>query len=356
MQSIFHFAYPVKLPFIIDKFLRAVAKFTRIIFKKEYVIKYSLLLSWYSSRILKRKMQGHTYDCVCAPAAATELSYFKTDLPVIYISDTTFKLLSHYYTKDFEKIPFFSKWEGNHLEKRSLKKSSLVIYSSQWAAQSAVQDYKVEAEKLFIMPFGANMDFVPNREVIYKKDSNATLTLLYLAVDWERKGGSIAFDALKQLHECCGVKAKLIVCGCEPPAEFSHPYMEVIPFLNKNKPEDCEKFISLLSSVHFLILPTRADCSLLVAGEANAYGVPAITTETGGVPDVVKDGINGYCVPYGANGWMYATLIAELFADKEKYKQLVYSSRIRFEEQLNWNKWADGFRELYETHILKNRA
>jgi hypothetical protein len=126
VQSIFHFAYPVKLPFIIDKFLRAVAKFTRIIFKKEYVIKYSLLLSWYSSRILKRKMQGHTYDCVCAPAAATELSYFKTDLPVIYISDTTFKLLSHYYTKDFEKIPFFSKWEGNHLEKRSLKKVHLL--------------------------------------------------------------------------------------------------------------------------------------------------------------------------------------------------------------------------------------
>ncbi|MGI8952106.1 MAG: glycosyltransferase family 4 protein [Chitinophagaceae bacterium] len=345
------FLGPVKLPKSIDKILRAIAKFTRVVFKKEYITKYSLLLSWYSSRILKKKMEGHKYDCICAPAASTELSYIKTDVPVIYISDTTFKLLSHYYIKDFSNIPFFSKWEGNILERKSLKKSSLVIYPSHWAAASAVNDYHIKKEKLFIMPFGANMDYTPEREMIYEKEENPTLTLLYMAVEWERKGGSIAFETLKHLHYVYGIKAKLIVCGCEPPEQFSHPYMEVIPFLNKNKPEDHERFVKLLSSVHFLIVPTRADCSLIVACEANAYGVPAITTDTGGVSEIVKDGINGYCMPYGADGWMYATLIAELFADKQKYHQLITTSRQRFEEELNWDKWADGFRELYETHI-----
>ena len=87
---------------------------------------------------------------------------------------------------------------------------------------------------------------------------------------------------------------------------------------------------------------------MLAAAEANAYGVPAITTETGGVPEVVKDGINGYCLPYSANGNTYAALISELFIDESRYRELIFTSRQHFEKNLNWSKWAEGFRELFE--------
>lgn len=348
-----HYLGPVHFPWIIDKTLRGIAKFNRILFKKEYVTKYSLLLSFYAARALKKRMKGREYDCIVAPAAATELSYFKTRLPVVYISDTTFNLISNYYKRDFENILPFSRWEGNHLEKRSLNKSALIIYSSRWAAQSAKEDYHIPADRIAVMPLGANMDFVPDRQLIYEKEKNPVLTLLFLAVEWERKGGPLAFEALQQL-ESMGITAKLIVCGCVPPPEFSHPNMEVIPFLNKNKPEEHERFVQLLSAVHFLILPTRADCSLLVACEANAYGVPAITTATGGVPDIVYNEVNGYCLPYEARGAAYAEVIARLFRDKEKYHQLVQSSRNRYEEHLNWNKWADQFKALLDSHHLHN--
>lgn len=340
-----HFLGPVRVPWLIDKTLRAIAKFTRIVFKKEYATKYSLLLSWYSSRILKRKMKGREYDFIVAPAAATELSYFNTHLPVVYISDTTFRLISNYYKDDFKNLSPVSRWEGNHLEKRSLRKSRLIIYSSEWAAKSAREDYEIPGSRIISMPLGANMDFIPGREMIFEKEKNPTLTLLYLAVEWGRKGGSIAFEAFKKLREK-GIDAKLVVCGCVPPPGVEHPDMEVIPFLNKNKPEEHERFIRLLSTVHFLILPTRADCSLLVACESNAYGVPAITTRTGGVPDIVKDGINGYCLPHEAGGEEYARLIAEIFSDKERYHHLVQTSRQRFEDELNWDKWAERFTKV----------
>jgi len=350
------FLGPVKYPWLVDKTLRAMAKAWRLIFRTEYLTKYSLLLSWYASKILERKMKGHEYDVVCAPAASTELSYFHTDLPVIYISDTTFKLISNYYNSDFKNASILSRWEANFVEKRSLQKSSLIIYPSHWAADSAMNDYNIAADKLFIMPLGANIDFTPPREMIFEKEKNTTLTLLYLAVEWERKGGAIAFEALKYLHEVCGIKAKLIVCGCVPPPQFEHDHMEVIPFLNKNKPEDQKRFVEILSSVHFLILPTRADCSLLVGCEANAYGVPVITTETGGVPDIVKDCINGYCLPYNADAKVYGNLIAEIFGDKEQYHKLIITSRQRFDEELNWDKWADSFAKIYESRIQKHIA
>ncbi|MFL5742639.1 MAG: glycosyltransferase family 4 protein [Flavisolibacter sp.] len=346
---------PVKFPWIIEKAVRGIAKLSRIFFKKEYNTKYSLLLSWYASRALKRKMKGKHYDCVVAPAASTEFAFFKTDLPTVYTSDTTFELISNYYKKEFENLGSISRWEGNLLEKRSLQKSSFVIVSSHWAERSAIDYYKVPAEKICVTPLGANMDFFPDRGMIFEKEKNQTLTLLYLAVDWERKGGQIAYEALVHLHEM-GIKAKLIICGCVPPDGISHPFMEVIPFLNKNNKQDHDRFIELLSTSHFLILPTRADCSLIVACESNAYGMPAIATSTGGVPDVVKDGVNGYCLPYEARGSSYAELIAEIFHDKQRYHQLIASSRKRFEEELTWDHWAERFREMYEKIVLKQPA
>ncbi|HEX5154989.1 MAG TPA: glycosyltransferase family 4 protein [Parafilimonas sp.] len=347
------FLGPIKLPKWLDKVLRAMAKTTRIIFRKEYITKYSLLLSWYSSRQFNKKLKGKTYDCICAPAASAELGFLKTKFPVIYITDATFELVSNYDYSEFHKMFWFSKIEGNLLERNALKKSSAIMYPSLWAAESAVNDYHVSNEKVFIAPFGANIDLIPDRKIIFQKLENKQLTLLFLAVDWERKGGNIAFDVLKFLQYTHGVQAKLIVCGCEPPSHILHPNMEVIPFLDKNKPEDYEKFAGIMSSAHFLLVPTRADCSLLVGCEANAYGVPAITTDTGGVSEIVKDGINGYCLPYSADGSTYAALIAELFINEDKYRDLISSSRQRFEEHLNWQKWSESFDDIFRKKVLK---
>jgi len=37
------------------------------------------------------------------------------------------------------------------------------------------------------------------------------------------------------------------------------------------------------------------------------------------------------------------------------YHALVQSSRERFEETLNWDKWAEGFGRLYQEKILTPR-
>ncbi len=348
------FLGPIKHPWLLDKTLRAIAKFTRVVFRREYITKYSIIYGWYAARILKRKMKNAEYDFICAPAASTELCFLKTDIPIIYVTDTTFKLISRYYKKDFKNMSWISKWEGNFVEKKSLNKSSIIIYPSSWAEDSAVNDYHINRDKIALFPYGANMDKIPGREVILEKEKNTTLTLLYLAVEWERKGGPIAFETLKHLCEK-NIDTKLIVCGCVPPANFVHPNLTIIPFLNKNKPDEHAAFLDLLINAHFLILPTRADCSLIVASEANAYGMPVITTETGGVPYVVRDCVNGYCLPYNADAEMYATLLSELFFDKEKYHELILTSRKRFEEELNWDKWAENLLRLYQTKIVKTK-
>lgn len=332
----------------VDKVLRAMAKTIRIFSGKEYNVKHSFLNGWDAARQLRKKMKGKQYDCVVAPAASTELAFLKTDFPVIYISDVTFKLISHFYKWDYEKLSALSHWEGNKIEKQALDRSDAVILSSRWAAQSAIKDYGCPTQKVVVRALGANIDFIPPATHISAKENNPQLTILFLAVEWERKGGPIAFEALKELH-ARGVEAKLIVCGCVPPSSFVHTHMTVIPFLNKNVKQDHDLFVELLSSVHFLLLPTRADCSLVVACEANSYGVPAITTNVGGIGDVVVDGVNGYALPFEAEGKAYAEKILEVYQNKPLYRRLISTSRQRYEEVLNWDKWAEDFKQLYKS-------
>ncbi len=346
-----HFLGPVKIPWILDKTFRGLQKLSRFFFGTEWIPKYSLLKNIFACMILERKMKGRTYDLLIAPAAASELAYLNTSLPIIYFGDSTYKAYSETYKKEFKSLNSISRWEGNHLEKRALKKSSLIIFTSQWAAHSAINDYGVPQSKIEVIQMGANIDIVPDRTVIFQKEQNKVLTLLFLSVDWDRKGGPIAVDALKHLRNV-GTAVKLVVCGCIPPTEYMHPCIEVVPFLNKNEAKDFERFVQILSSVHFLLLPTRADCTPLVNCEANAYGVPAITTNIGGVSEAVKDGINGYCLPLEAGGAEYASLISSLFSNKEKYHQLIVSSRRRFDEELNWDKFAENIKKILRKHKL----
>lgn len=348
------FLGPVKTPWVLDKFLRGVAKFTRIVFHKEYITKYSILLNIHATWFLKRRMKGKQYDFIIAPASAPQLGLLNTKMPVVYFSDSTYRNYSSNYKKEFKNLSGFSRWEGEYLEKRALQKSSLIIMASEWARESAIKDYNVPAELTEINLFGANMDFIPPADGIFEKEKNPILTLLFVAVDWERKGGPLAFDALIALREM-GINAQLIICGCQPPPEFSDSNMRVIPFLDKNRPNDHEVFVALLSSCHFLILPTRADCSLIVACEANSYGVPAITTSVGGVAEVVINDVNGYCLPLEAQGKEYAKQIAAIYTDREKYHELIASSRKRFEEVLNWDKWAEKFLEFYNKRLTKDQ-
>src|SRR5205085_123986 len=155
--------------------------------------------------------------------------------------------------------------------------------------------------------------------------------LLFLAVQWTRKGGDIAFETLLKLEEL-GIQAELIVCGCTPPKGIVHKRMRVIPFLDKNDERQRKELEQLLMAADFLLLPTRADCTPIVYCEASAFGLPVITTNTGGVPEVDRDGENGFLLPCDARGDAYAEVIARVYHDDARYAELVRASRAAFEE------------------------
>lgn len=334
-------------------FLKILLPFTFLLrkgFKRSYLCPYNKLICKNFSRYIEKRLKGKHFDLIFAPIGASELAFLNTEIPIIYLSDTTVNLLygsKNRYANNPLEISFK---EGNFIEKSAIEKSDMVIYSSKWAANSAIEDYGADESKIHVVPFGANIEEVPSKELVIMKKRSDSCNLLFLGTDWATKGGKIAFETLLELEKL-GINTKLTVCGCVPPKEFVHKNMVVIPFLNKSDEKQSHELYDLLLRSDFLILPTRSDSTPIVFCEANAFGLPVITTDTGGVSGVIEEGKNGFMLPLDADATSYAKLIKKIFLDDDKYQELVKSSRKTFDEKLNWDSWGIKVSELINRTI-----
>ena len=300
----------------------------------------------YFAKEISRRLAGRPYDLIFAPAASVEIAYLETDIPIIYVSDATFALMREVYPI-FSSMPPESVEAEQFFERTALDKARLVLFPSQWAARSAFDDYGTAKEKVRVIPFGANLDREPDRQAVLGRNVGGKIKILFLAKEWQRKGGAIALDTLRNLEKM-GVAAELTVCGVTPPSGESHPSMRVVPYLDKNIPADRDQFERILSESHLLLLPTRTECYGVVFCEANAYGLPVFATRVGGIPAIVEDGLNGYLLPLEAEGKDFAERIARACLNPETYRTLNRGARERYEKVLNWDAWAQTVRKTIQ--------
>ena len=303
----------------------------------DYVSNYKSFASKVQSQLLQTPC-----DVIFAPVASAELFFLETSVPVIYLSDATFSLYHKYYNPSIDEQEL--EWK-NKQESMAISKAVKLVYPSTWAANSAICDYHAEPTKIEVIPFGANLDNPPLTSQVLESKPILHCRLLFLGKDWHRKGGNIAFETLISLRKM-GVDAELFVVGCVPPTEIKHDKLTVVPYLNKNIPQQREQLNQLFLKSHFLIFPTRADCLGIVICEANAFGLPVITTEVGGIPSIIKNGKNGYMLPFVASADDYAKLIVQIFSNKTSYDCLTRSSRAEYDIRLNWNKWAESLHHV----------
>jgi glycosyltransferase involved in cell wall biosynthesis len=310
---------------------------------KNYLYTHSTWLSKKVAKIAERKLSSNQFDLVFAPAGSTEIAYLETKLPIIYLSDTTVSLISNYYP-EFSNVLTMSLREAEHIEQLAIGKAASILYPSWWAARSAIDHYLADEKKVRVVPFGANLEEVPDRDVVLGRRRSQRCQLLFVGVDWERKGGEIAFGTMLAL-ERAGVPADLTIVGCVPPKEFTHKNVKVIPFLNKNNLAERSVFSSIFLQSDFLVLPTRMECTAIAFCEASAFGLPIMATDTGGVAGAVTNGDNGYLFSSSASAENYAEMICRLYSEEPLYRELRKKCRNAFEQRLNWGSWAKTVRE-----------
>jgi glycosyltransferase involved in cell wall biosynthesis len=308
--------------------------------KPLYLEKYALVYG----NLISERIKKMDYDLIIARDSFF-VAHLKTNKPIVYIGDTTFDLFKHsiktndIYNQLAEKV-----------ETQMIHNSSKLIYSSEWAKQSAVYHYGISPEKVSVVEFGANIIDFPQANNILP-DQFDKCNLLFIGVDEKRKGVRKAYETY-QVLKASGFDCSLTIIGCQLQIiETYDPNLQIIPFIDKSKEEGRLQLDKIFRESHFFILPTEFDCYGIVFCEASAYGIPSLANNVGGVKQVVREGKNGFLFSTNATAEDYATIIKIVFEDKGRYFKLRETSRKEFDERLNWDVWLEKTDKIFQDVI-----
>ena len=109
---------------------------------------------------------------------------------------------------------------------------------------------------------------------------------------------------------------------------------------------------SAFASADAFIFPSRTETLGLVLLEAMAAGCPVVAANSGGIPDIVTNGVNGYLFdPLDPNGAITAT--QRLLAAKEEREQLRMNAR-KEAEKWGWSAATLQLRSYYQAVLNEN--
>jgi glycosyltransferase involved in cell wall biosynthesis len=243
------------------------------------------------------------------------------------------------YYESFSRLSATTVTNGHRQEQLAMDRATFAVYASQWAADSARRYYNIENAKVKVIPFGANLEISHSVDAVVqmiKARPRDRCRLLFIGVEWKRKGGALAVETARLLNEA-GLPTTLRVVGCDPfRRSETPPFVERLGFISKRTDSGRAKLQDLLSTSHFLILPSRAEAAGIVFCEASAFGLPSITTDTGGIPTYIRNGMNGICLSLEATADEYAREIYKLFVDRDRYEHMGIDSFCEYETRLNW--------------------
>jgi glycosyltransferase involved in cell wall biosynthesis len=287
---------------------------------------------------INRALREHNADAVLGTSSFYTVTQ-NSPVPSIFWGDTTVAgVIDQYrYYKDVTKR---SLSHCHKLEQAALNSCSLAIFSNHWAADVARRNYSFDERKLRVIPYGANLFTTPEPgdvDACIKHRDSRRYELLFVGVDWQRKGAQIAIDAVAAMR-ALGAEARLTLVGCVPPPGFSlPPYVTLVPKVDKSTQTGQSVLTQLYAQSHLLILPSRAECAAVSLAEASTYAVPSLSTDVGGNSTLVKNGVNGYLFPLEAGPADYAEYALELLSDPDRYAAMCWTSYERARAELNWD-------------------
>jgi len=150
------------------------------------------------------------------------------------------------------------------------------------------------------------------------------------------------FDAVRQSYPC-----KLVMVGDGPDRLEAENYAR-----EKNIEADVRftgKLLdidSVLSCTDIFLLPSSTESFGLAALEAMSHGTPIVASRAGGIPEVVREGVDGYLSDVGDIGGM-AENVSKLLADPKLRQNMGRSAKARA-----LNDFAEGpivgqYEEIY---------
>ena len=304
----------------------------------------------YYSRELSKRLSKADVDLVFSPIGGPywqqeQVAYLECDQPIVFWTDASLKGFMNAFefnplTPHHMRLCKESVRDGLANERSLLSRCSLAIYTSDWAAQSAVKNYSISPAKVKVVPFGPYLErniTLNDVSRLVNSRSPHKCKLLFVGTDWHMKGGDMALNVAQELNRK-GLRTTLTVVGCDPIVSGPLPsFVRPLGYINTSTREGSDVISKLYSESHFLIMPSLCETFGVVFCEASSFGVPSLATNVAGIPTAIKDGLNGKTFPLDANAEDYCDYVLNLFSNFSDYKALALSSFNQYQSRLNWS-------------------
>jgi len=223
-------------------------------------------------------------------------------------------------------------WVGrakNALHRRTYKVARGLLSFSEYTKRSLVQEYGVPDARVHVVWPSVDTELWHPDEA--RKPGDGVVRLLFVGGDLGRKGGMLLLRWARETR-ARGWRLDLVTSsGFEAPPGV-HVHVGVKP--------NSQELISLAQAADLFVLPTMADMSSWAIAEAKAAGLAVVTTPTGGVGELVRDGVDGRIVPVGDYAALASTLDA-LVASPERLRAMGRESRRMAEEKMDLRTTCD---------------
>ena len=304
---------------------------------KKYYRDREICVSKGYAKQVQERLKNSNFDIIFSPGTLP-IAFLDYSKPIAFWTDSTFGGMVDFYPA-YSNLCSETIKSGNIIESQALKRCGLAIYSSDWAAKTAIDYYDVDPKKVKVVPFGANLPCdrkIGDIELLLKTRPRNKCKLLFVGVDWYRKGGDIALAVASRLNQI-GLETELKIVGCLPSDTRGLPdFVKIQGYISKKNADGIKMLNNLFADSHFFIMPSRFEAYGVVFCEASSFGVPSIASVVGGIPTAVKDGINGKLFPLNSDIEEYSSFIVDCFSNYENYENLALSSFFEYQSRLNW--------------------
>jgi glycosyltransferase involved in cell wall biosynthesis len=221
-----------------------------------------------------------------------------------------------------QELPVTGAWLA--AERRLYRGAAACFVMSENVRRSLDVDYGCAQDRIITAYAGSNLP-VSHEAAVSPQPGN----ILWVGVEWERKGGPQLVEAFRLLRRDLP-HATLTIVGCSP--DLIEPGCRVAGRI------PAAQLPLYYDTASVFCLPTRHEPFGFVFAEAMAHGLPVVATDIGAIPDMVINGENGYRVPPG-DPIALAGALRRILADPGSRERMGSHSR-RIGKKYTWRNTA----------------
>ncbi len=255
--------------------------------------------------------------------------------PLLIYTDYTF--LDNLESPDHDRRMFRSE-KFLAYEAELYKSAEAVATTGSHVQRTLVDRYGCNPARVSTVHVGANVPIVAVATDVVRY---AAKHVLFVGVEWERKGGPALLEGFLQASRK-HPDARLTIVGCSP--AISHPNITVI---GKIPRAEVAKYYEAAS---VFCMPSLVEPLGIAAVEASLFRLPVVATRIGGFYETVTDGETGILLPLRDPAAVGAAL-ERLFDAPELARQMGLAGFDRNRTRFDWNEVGKRLRAIAQTIV-----